>query len=405
MTRGGGIRVRHAWLPQGEARDVYLGWDDAGRLTEVRPGRETDGPSHDGTVVPGLINAHAHLELSHLAGAVAGGAGFLAWLDRLWAAGLQGPTATAQAAAHTAYALGTAWLSDVTNRGDTGPRLTAAGLHGVVHHELLGFDGPTLPTRIALAERLVDAAVERSAERGLSDHGPTPPFLVRPSPHALLSTPVGLLAACVDPRLPPATLHFAECEDEPEFLLTGTGKVAELLTRLGRDWSWWHPPQTSAAEHLARHGLLGPDLMLVHAIHTSEDDVARIAANRAPICLCPRSNRHIGGRLPDLARLVRHGVRIAVGTDSLASSPDLDLLAEVRELCAADLSLPVGTWMHAATGGGADVVGARGWGRLEVGTAPGVLWLADLGGIDALRHHLPADRRWLAEPRAPGGTP
>lgn len=464
----GAIRVRRAWLPQGETPDVFLAWDDDGRLTAVRPGRTSDGPLQDGLAVPGLINAHAHLELSHLVGAVPGGAGFLPWLDALWAAGLRGPAESAQAAAHAARAAGTAWMSDVSNRGDTGPWLIAAGLQGVVHHELLGFDGPTLDARITLARQLVEAEVSRRAEAAEpavssppspmpmstpregsaadaswmsatgSPTGPAEPerpvsatsglsfrstvpqtaphqawstdpeatgVLCRPSGHALLSTPIGLVGACVDPRLPPATLHLAECEDETEFLLSGTGKVADLLTRLGRDWSWWRSPGVSATAYLHAHKLLGPGLMLVHAVHTSDEDIALMAANGAPVCLCPRSNLHIGGRLPDLERLVRHGVPLAIGTDSLASSPNLDLLAEAQVLAQAAPEVPVDIWVHALTGGGADVVGALGLGRLQVGATPGVLWLADLGDTSALRYHLPADRRWLAAPRHPGGTP
>lgn len=418
MTSGA-IRVRRAWLPQGETPDVFLGWDAGGRLIEVRPGRPSDGPIQEGLVCPGLINAHAHLELSHLAGAVPGGAGFLSWLDALWAAGVRGPDAAAQAAAHAAYAAGTAWVNDVSNRGDTGPSLAAAGLQGVVHHELLGFDGPTLHARITEAREQVSDAVSRrvtppgspaasatsrpasSSPRDLISAGVS----IRPSPHALLSTPIGLVAACVDQRLPPATLHLAECEDEAEFLTSGTGKVRDLLTRLGRDWAWWTPPGISATAHLHAHGLLGPDLLLVHAIHTSDEDVVLIAASGAPVCLCPRSNLHIGGSLPDLRRLVRAGVRLAVGTDSLASASDLDLLAEVQALAQAAPDLPVAAWFHAATAGGADVVGAHGLGRLQVGATPGVLWLADLGDVDALRYHLPVDRRWLAAPRPAGGTP
>lgn len=371
------IRVQRAWLPGGLADDVTFEHDGT-TLIAVRPGRAGDGPALPGLAVPGLVNAHAHLELSD--GLVPGGDGFLGWLGRLAARGADGEReAHGRAAAVSAHDLGTAWLSDVTNVGDTGPWLRDAGLAGVVHHELLTLDAAALPARIKQA--------------AVCDDDATPP--VRPSPHALFSTAPALIAACLRHGRLPATIHVGEAEDEARFLHDGDGPLADLLDRLGRDWRWWTAPGTSPLATLDALGVLGPRLLLVHGVRLTPEERALAADRGASLCLCPRSNLQIGGVLPDASAWREAGVRLCLGTDSLASTPDLDLLAELATIAsqlADDALLPL------VTSDAADAVGAAGLGRLAAGTAPGVLLLEASEPAD-LRSG-PPRRRWLLPPGA-----
>jgi len=97
------------------------------------------------------------------------------------------------------------------------------------------------------------------------------------------------------------------------------------------------------------------------------------------VVLCPRSNLHIGGRLPDVAALIDDGVALALGTDSLASAPDLSLWAEMRVLAAAWPQIPAVRWLEAATEGGARALGlAATLGALERGRRPGLICV-DIG--------------------------
>jgi len=120
-----------------------------------------------------------------------------------------------------------------------------------------------------------------------------------------------------------------------------------------------------------------PGPLLVHMVHAGDDDRRRARAAGATVVLCPRSNLHVGGRLPDVASLVDDGVRLALGTDSLASAPDLSLWAEMQTLARALPRLPPRLWLDAATTGGAHALGLAGTlGALTPGRRPGLLDVA-----------------------------
>jgi cytosine/adenosine deaminase-related metal-dependent hydrolase len=169
------------------------------------------------------------------------------------------------------------------------------------------------------------------------------------------------------------------------------------------------PPRTtarSAVAAVAPH--LRPGHLAVHCVDLDGEDVAALAATGATAVLCPRSNRHIGGRLPPLPALLEVGVPLAVGTDSLASSPSLSPLAELAALGEAFPEVPARRLLPLAWNGAA--VGASHVGRLRPGVAPGVL-AAPLAGArpaDPFAHLLAAfgdERlhrfRWLAHQRPP----
>ncbi len=358
-------RVARALLPEGFRDDVTV-VTRGGVIAEVRPGRAGDGDPLSGTLLPGLVNAHAHLELE--GPLVPGGDGLAAWVRALRGRG--GAAGDGSGPARQARALGTALVCDVSNGGHTAPALRAAGLAGLVQHEVLGFGRDTLPARLEAAARWprVEGAVT-----------------TRPSPHATYSTHPDLIRVAARPGAVPASIHVGEDPAERAFLLRGDGPFAELLDGFGVDWRHFEAPGCSPVAWLERLGVLGPDLLLVHGVDLDDDDRARIVARGATVVLCPRSNLHVGGRLPDAPALLAAGVGLALGTDSLASVPDLDLVAEVQVLAAAFPEVPAAVFWRAATAGGADALGRPGYGRVAVGASPG-LWILGPDG----------ERRWVA---------
>lgn len=360
-----------------------------GRIREVRPARPGDPDSLDGLLTAGLVNAHTHLELSAV-GQVAGGT-FLGWFDGLMQAG-HGLSAEAREdagreAAKDLFASGHAVVCDVSNRGDTAPWLLDAGLSGVVQHEHLGLDRGGLPD--LLARVLEIGAVDRTEQAVVH---------TRPAPHAPTSTAPALIALCA--RAPghavPASMHVAETAGELQFLIDRTGPFARILDQLRRDWRWWEPPGVSPVAYLSMLGVLA-DLVVVHGVHLSSLDRELLREAGAPLCLCPRSNAHIEGQLPDVGALVASGVPLALGTDSLASCPDLDVLGDARLLCQQSPATPAETWLRAATVGGARALRMERFGELVQGSAPGLLFFEGAGDCAAA---LTAPRRWLAPPRA-----
>lgn len=382
------FRVRAALLPEGLREDVVVEHQD-GEITGFRYAREGDPEPLDGLLTAGLVNAHTHLELSAL-GLIPGGS-FLAWFDGLMQAG-HGLTAeqreqAGRDAAKTMFAQGHAVVCDISNRGDTAPWLLDAGLSGVVQHEHLGLDRAALPD--ILAEVLQVGEVARVTRAVVH---------TRPAPHAPTSTAPALIALCA--RAPghavPASMHVAETRGELQFLEDRTGPFARILDQLRRDWRWWEAPGVSPVAYLSMLGVLS-DLMVVHGVHMSALDRQILRDAGSTLCLCPRSNRHIEGELPDAEALVAAGIPLALGTDSLASCEDLDVLGDAALLLAHAPAVVPETWLRAATRGGAQALRMEEFGDLTPGTAPGLLFFEGVGDCSAA---LTAPRRWLAPPRA-----
>lgn len=347
------------------------------RILDVGPARRVLAGFHgpvddlgDVVLVPGLVNAHAHLELSHLRGQAPPPAGFCAWAGWLFAAARDtaSPDVLAAAVAEAA-ATGTAAVIDVAGRA--GPAvaraLREAGLSGLVCREILGRRAGIV---LDLPPQLVEAAGDGVTATVCG--------------HALYSTAPELLrrvrAAC---RAHGASfgLHLAEHAGEMELFTTGRGEFAAMLA--GRLLpKGWQPPGRSPVAEAAAQGLLGPDALAVHVVHLAPGDLDILARSGATACLCPRSNARIGVGVADAPALAAAGVRLALGTDSLASNDDLDLWNEARALLAAHPGLPGRTVLEAMTINPARLLGRADLGRLVPGSSGGWAELpADLAAL------------------------
>jgi cytosine/adenosine deaminase-related metal-dependent hydrolase len=388
------IRATHVWTIGGTVADVSVEVDDTGAILDVRRATDDDPPAERGLLVPGLVNAHTHLELSWQQGRVPGGEGLVPWVTTLQS-GRRGPSDEVQRALWQAVralqAAGTALVCDISNTGLSTEALATLGLSGVVQREFFGMHGPDLAEKIRRAQASYDV-VDR----------PNALVMVRPSPHALYSTPRDLVLACCGGRdaYPPASIHLAEDAEEIKFLRDGSGAWADMLNELGVDWSHWQPPRRTPVEALSDLTVLSPDLLTVHGVHLTLRDMARLALAGAPLVLCGRSNLHISGQLPDVPALLAAGVRLCLGTDSLASCPDLDVLGEIPVLAEAYPEVEAGSWLDMATAGGAYALRIHGFGAIAEGLRPGLLLLEDVEDAADLTQAVP-NRRWLVRPGRP----
>jgi cytosine/adenosine deaminase-related metal-dependent hydrolase len=338
---------------------------DGDRILAVGPRPEIEavhGRSErlDAVLLPALVNAHLHLELSHMAGAVTGGEGLPAWIElfvsaRAVARGLD-PRPAMTMAAEDLVRCGVAAVGDVSNTlASVGP-LGAAGLAGTVFHEVFGIT----PRRMAEA---------RAAARAMRAAAPSPgPGLrVVESPHAVYSTHHPSVIELL--RAGPGSIHLAEDEAERTFVSTGTGAFGHLVSRMGGRARDLVPKGRSAvaivAPHLAAHHLA------VHCVDVDADDLVLLRRSGATVVLCPRSNRFISGKLPRFDLLLEAGIPLALGTDSLASCPSLSPLADAVALRRAFPAIPASRVIPLLWNGAA--VGAPHVGALAPGRAPGVV--------------------------------
>ncbi len=368
---------------------------DGDRIVDVGPraaleARHGAAERVDAVLLPALVNAHLHLELSHLAGKVPGGRGLVPWIESLVAQRARGGAIEEGMArgATSLHEAGVAAVGDVTNGLTSGRHLARVGISGTLFHEVYGF------TEARAAEAMRTAAEVRGRMEPVG-----PGLRVAPSPHAVYSTHLPTAAALLTAG--PASIHLAEVPEERTFVAEAKGPFAELVLRLGLPPGALRPLGRSAVGAVARW--LGPQTLVVHAVDLDDLDVATLRASGATVVLCPRSNRHVSGGIPDLPRLLAAGIPLAVGTDSLASSPSLSPLEELAVLHQAFPEVMPARLLALAWNGAA--VGAPGVGRLAAGTAPGVL-AAPLGGEDPadpfawlLRNEAPSPFPWLARHR------
>ena len=304
---GGGLLVA------GDRIERVLGSPRAVARARNRPGARLRDLG-EVLLAPGLVNAHAHLELTGLGGRIPPGADFGAWIGavlRLRAE--RGPSRLAGDAAEGARRLlwaGATAVGDVDTTGAAERGLARARLRTVLFRELLDAQDPAR-TGEALA-RVRRALPPRALRReGLAPHAP---FTASP---ALLAA----IAVLARRRRAPLSVHWSETEDELCYLERGEGPLAE---RLGPS------PRRSGLELLEDAGLLGPGLALVHGNHPGRGEIARIAAAGATLVHCPGTHAFFGREPAPLRHYLRAGVPVALGTDSLASNRALDPRHEMR---------------------------------------------------------------------------
>lgn len=348
--RGGRVAIR-------DGRIVWVGSADD-------PG-EPEGPLVDlgaGVLLPGPVNAHTHLELSALGGLSAGGAGFVPWVEALVAARpLLAPDEARRATAAAVAGLvaaGTAAVGDISNALAHLDLLAAAPFDSVVFHELIGWD----PSR---AERTIEEAEARQSAALAESTTPASRVTLRLAAHTPQSVSGALLRSLVR-RDSLACIHVAESPAEVEFLRSGGGVWAAFLESRGLRVPF-DAPGTSPVRYLDALGVLRPGLVAVHCVHVDDEELGLLVKRGVKVVLCPRSNRSLDvGRAP-LPRMLAAGLQPGLGSDSLASSPSLDVLEEATLLHRDFPLVPTHTLVRMATRGGAEALGLADLGRLAPG--------------------------------------
>ena len=279
----------------------------------------------EAVLMPGLVNAHTHLEYTALRGFLED-VPFFPWIRALTVAKAALTTDdwlwSARLGALECLAAGMTTLGDNTDAGVTMQVLTESGLRGIVYQELFGIDDrePVAPIMDSLAAKI---AAHRYLE---SDR-----VAVGVSPHALYTIRPALFSAIqtyVASQHLPTSIHIAESSSESALTEHGKGQFAEMYARRGITWETPHKTPTEYAEQM---GALGPYSLAVHCVHQTPDDIARLAFTGAAIIHCPKSNAKLGAGVAPLSQWLKtDGLRLGLGTDSAVSNNTLDLFEEMR---------------------------------------------------------------------------
>lgn len=383
-----------------------------GAWRDMRP--NWGGPTDDlGEVVllPGLINAHCHLDYTRMAGQLAAPRNFPDWIKAILAAkGAwtdQDFTASWLDGAAQLIASGTTTVANVESiAAGLRERRQATPLRVLSFWEMTGVKSRRPAEKIcADAEVLLDSFP--------SDHGG-----IGLSPHAPYSTVPALLqasAALGQRRHWWITTHVAESESEFEMFMYRRGPMFDWLQR-ERDNS--DCGLGSPIQHLSRQGLLSPRFLAVHANYLWHGDAPLLAARGSSVVHCPQSHAYFGHRRFPREELESAGVNVCFGTDSLASTrtrrgqpPTLSMFDEMRAFEARDTGLEPAGILARATVNGARALGLQGQaGELCENGWADLICLAASPGLsevnEAIVHHVGAVNatmiagRWVTGPRA-----
>lgn len=269
-------------------------------------------------LLPGLVNPHTHLELPPLLDAIRAKA-FPDWVLNLIKTkkGLTNRdyTCAAKTNINTLIHTGTTTVGEISTHGISPAYLKQSGLRAMIFQEIISMD-PTV--RISVPSSLV----------------PRPSSLVHygPSPHATHTVSEKLLLELKKLAVRknvPLCMHVAESKDEIRLLQRKRSGFEKLYKAAGWDLSW-APSADSPFEYLHRIGLLSPRFLAVHAVQATDNDIRLIKKSKAPIAHCPRSNMETRVGRMQLKKFLDAGITVGLGTDSLASSPSLNMWDEMR---------------------------------------------------------------------------
>lgn len=341
------ILVGDTFLSPGE-----LAWDQRGRITSLRRPR-TLRHVRDVLLLPGLVDAHAHLQLPPLRERPPGD--FVDWIGAVLLA--RGAMTEASLRERTRWSLrellrsGCTAVGEIDSIGSSPAVLSAVGFAGRCYQEVTGFH----------LDRAASAALVRTRRQPGT---PACPFGLSPHAPYSVSPPLFHEARRATRAL---SIHVAELPEEQQLLRTGRGPLRDLLASLGRLPHDYRPPGVAAVRYLERLQLLHPSTLLVHCQELEPGDAARIAANGSPIVVCPGTIRWFDRSPPPVEDWLRRGIGVALGTDSRASNRSMSMSDELALAAQMWPSLGPASLFAMATCHGGRALSRPGLGRLVRG--------------------------------------
>ncbi len=305
---------------------------ETGTLSALRSRHAAPVVDYPGSaLIPGFVNAHTHLELTH----------FPSWLHKSpvdyaprsfsdWIIQLikikRSLTDTdyytsIREGARMCLESGTTAIGEIVSNPAMAGQYYRTPLAGRLYFELMGQESGLFQNKLAAAMAAVLCEDTHTIPPGLSPH----------APYTIAEKHLATIRETSAAHKLPLAIHVSESRSEADFVFDGSGELAStFFPFVGWESFLGNPPGCSSTELLHRHGLLTPATVAVHCVHVSESDADIIKKSGAHIALCPRSNDLLDvGRAP-VALLKKAVIPLALGTDSLASNNSLSLWDELR---------------------------------------------------------------------------
>ncbi|MEE9200883.1 MAG: amidohydrolase family protein [Candidatus Brocadiales bacterium] len=278
----------------------------------------------DAVIVPGLINAHTHLELTDLEGKIPPPESFTDWLRKMVVFRMSDPNRDLSHAVERGVQMsleaGTTTVADIANTNDSFRILPGRPIRNRVFKEVMTLDPNSVASILEDAIRALSGFPRDGLGRaGLSPHAPYTACEKLYRGSTLFTQGQDLLL----------TTHLSETEEELEFLLEGKGSLFTALDAYGL-LSDWKPPGLSPAAYLKKIGVLSRPWLLAHCNYILDEEVPILRESGSSVVYCPGSHHYFGHKRHPFPNLLKEGVNVALGTDSLASNRSLSILDEMR---------------------------------------------------------------------------
>jgi len=358
-------------------KDAFVEISDEGEILRTGPAGEGD-TIIEGALVPGFVNAHCHLELSYMWKLFRKGTGMAGFIDQINA--LRDTKPMEEKLADIDFRLdqmlgrGVVAMADISNCEDSFAAKSKSRMYTRTFLEVFG----TEPEDCDSVMDGVRNLARRAAEYGI-DAAPTPHSCYTMSPELLTaSSAEGLKSGFL-------SFHSEESDEEEEMVRFGRGPMWDNRRAAGMST----PPVTGTSSLLyfldrlqcAIPAPIEGNVLLVHEVCMDKEgiDAAKSVLRHPFVALCPLSNIYIHNALPPVPLMRREGLKLTIGTDSLSSNDDLDMVAEVFCLQKNFPEVPVGEILSWACKGGAEFLGKEDMlGTFTPGKRPGVVLIDNI---------------------------
>ncbi len=335
---------------------------------------------HEGILSPGFVNAHCHLELSHMKDMMPRGAGLIPFLQKVPVYRTEFTDEQKKAARHLAYqelvTNGTIAVGDISNIDDTSDLRALDQLHIHTFIECLGFTETHADQRFEFVHNVYNSFSAHQAPQKISRQS-----IVPHAPYTVSENVFGKISQHNPSSL--ISIHNQETLAENEFYRQKTGGVRDLLVTFGIDDEFFVPSGKPSLPTYTQW--LSPEhtMLFIHNIYSTIEDIQIATSHfrQTHWCFCPNANIYIENTLPDIPMFQSAGASICVGTDSYASNDQLSILSELATIKQHYPNIGWDTLLQWATKNGAIALNMQEKiGTLTPGKQPAILNIQNLEG-------------------------
>lgn len=376
------LRAKYVLDPEFCVQSDWAVRVDGRRIVEIGSARAVTGSEvcdlGDALLMPGLVNAHTHLELGFARGRVLPTHDFANWLGRL--------LDEIRAAVSDARLAEESIVSGLSESLRTGTTLIGDITRSPQQTRTLIAREANRPSVVSFGEVIAIGKLRGGSEGRISDAAESTDHDVNQaelhagiSPHAPYTVEPDIIRRCATiahEQDLPLCIHAAETPEEDLFMRELTGPLRDHLVRVGVWDDQIKAASCGPIELLDRCGALGQRTLLAHANYVSPTDIERIASTQTNVAYCPRTHAAFEHARHPFREMLARGINVCLGTDSLASNPSLSMLDELRFLMEKNSDVDPVVLLQMATINGAQALGfAKATGTLERGKRADIIAL------------------------------